>query len=145
MASERRTPAEALTERLRAAGVRPTRGRLAVLEELSREPDDATAQALHRRLSRRRKRVGLATIYRALNDLTEAGVIDALPHGGAETCYRLCGGGHHHHLVCSQCHRVVELTNCRLGPWLGRAGAAEGFLVTGHTLEAAGICASCRN
>jgi len=145
MAYDTRQAAEAWADQLRAAGIRPTRGRLAVLEELSLEPDDVTAQALHRRLVARRRRVGLATIYRTLHDLTEAGVIDALPHGGAETCYRLCGAGHHHHLVCSQCHRVVELTNCRLGTWLGRAGAAEGFVVTGHTLEAAGICASCRS
>jgi Fur family ferric uptake transcriptional regulator len=114
------------------------------LEELSREPDDATAQDIHRRLARQPKGVGLATVYRALNDLSAAGVIDALPHGGAETCYRLCGAGHHHHLVCSKCHRVVELTDCRLGGWLGRASAAEGFLVTDHTLEAVGLCARCR-
>jgi Fe2+ or Zn2+ uptake regulation protein len=40
---------------------------------------------------------------------------------------------------------VVELTDCRLGGWLGRASAAEGFLVTDHTLEAVGLCASCRS
>jgi Fur family ferric uptake transcriptional regulator len=114
------------------------------LEELSREPDDLTAQAIHRRLVARRKPVGLATVYRALHDLSAAGVVDALPHGGAETCYRLCGPGHHHHLVCSKCHRVVELTGCQLGDWLGRAGADEGFVVTDHTLEAVGLCGTCR-
>jgi Fur family transcriptional regulator, ferric uptake regulator len=141
---DRGTP-QGLEEQLRAAGIRPTRGRVAVLDELSREADDATAQTIHRRLTARRRRIGLATVYRALHDLSTAGVIDALPHGGAETCYRLCGAGHHHHLVCSNCHRVVELTDCRLGPWLGRASAAEGFLVTDHTLEAVGLCASCRS
>jgi len=83
-------------------------------------------------------------IRQATGLLAAAGVIDALPHG-AETCYRLCGAGHHHHLVCSECHRVVELTDCRLGGWLARASAAEGFLVTDHTLEAVGLCASCRS
>jgi Fur family transcriptional regulator, ferric uptake regulator len=135
---------EGVDRYLRAAGLRPTRGRVAVLDELSREADDATAQAIHRRLAVRPKPVGLATVYRALHDLAAAGVIDALPHG-AETCYRLCGAGHHHHLVCSECHRVVELTDCRLGGWLARASAAEGFLVTDHTLEAVGLCASCRS
>jgi Fur family transcriptional regulator, ferric uptake regulator len=144
MARRNRDAPEGLEEQLRAAGIRPTSGRVAVLDELSREADDATAQAIHRRLVARRRRVGLATVYRALHDLSAAGVIDALPHGGAETCYRLCGAGHHHHLVCSKCHRVVELTGCRLGPWLGRASAAKGFLITDHTLEAVGLCASCR-
>jgi Fur family ferric uptake transcriptional regulator len=143
--AEARHLIDGLDQRLRAAGIRPTRGRLAVLEELSREPDDATAQAIHRRLTARRNGVGLATVYRALHELSAAGLVDALSHGGAETCYRLCGTGHHHHLVCSKCHRVVELTECRLGDWLGRAGDAEGFVVTGHTLEAVGLCATCRN
>ena len=145
MANIRRDAGEGSHEQLRAAGMRPTRGRVAVLEELSREADDATAQTIHRRLAARRKRVGLATVYRALHDLSETGLIDTLPHGGAETCYRLCSAGHHHHLVCSKCHRVVELTDCRLAGWLGRASAAEGFLVTDHTLEAVGLCAGCRS
>src|SRR5215210_2137977 len=133
-----------LADRLRAAGIRPTRGRTLVLEELAREPDDATAQAIHERLGRRRKRVGLATVYRALNDLTGAGVIDSLPHSADEACYRVCGQGHHHHLACSSCHRVVEVGNCRVGDWLQHVAAANGFAVTGHTLEVIGLCGSCR-
>jgi Fur family ferric uptake transcriptional regulator len=133
-----------LEERLRAAGIRPTRGRLRVLGELAREPDDATAQVLHRRLNRGGKRIGLATVYRALGDFVEAGVIDSLPHGATETGYRLCGEGHHHHLVCSSCRRVVELTDCRVGDWLPRAAAEEGFVVSEHRLEAVGLCAECR-
>ena len=126
-----------------AAGIRPTRGRLSVLEELAREPHDANAQAIHARLARRRKGVGLATVYRALGDLSEAGLIDALPHGGAETHYRLCGEGHHHHLVCSRCHRVVELTSCDLDGWLNRVAADNEFTVTAHTLEVTGLCSDC--
>jgi Fur family transcriptional regulator, ferric uptake regulator len=144
MAQQPREAAGGFEAELRAAGIRPTRARIAVLEELSRVQDDATAQGLHRRLAARRKRVGLATVYRALHDLSEAGLIDSLAHGGAEACYRLCSPQHHHHLFCYECHRVVELTDCRLGEWLGRAGAAAGFVVTDHTLEAVGLCASCR-
>jgi Fur family ferric uptake transcriptional regulator len=133
-----------LMERLTRSGLRPTRGRVAVLEELSREADDATAQALHGRLRRRGKRVGLATVYRALHDLSGADVIDALPHGPGETCYRLCGEGHHHHLVCSSCHRIVELTGCRVGPWVRRAAEEKGFEPTEHHLEIVGLCGACR-
>lgn len=128
---------------MRAAGVRPSRGRLTVLEELAREPHDANAQAIHARLARRRRPIGLATVYRALGDLADAGLIDALPHGRGETHYRLCGEGHHHHLVCSRCHRVVEVTNCDLQGWLDRVASETGFTVTEHTLEITGLCASC--
>ena len=116
-----------------------------MLAELAREPDDATAQTLHQRLRRRRQRVGLATVYRALHDFAEAGVVDALPHSPGEACYRLCGEGHHHHLVCTSCHRVVEIGDCRVGGWLDQVAAAEGFVATGHSLEVVGLCEACRN
>ena len=76
------------------------------------EHDDVTAQELHERLRRRGERLGLATVYRTLGLLAEEGVIDALSHRQGELCYRLCGDGHHHHLVCSRCHQVVELEDC---------------------------------
>ena len=123
----------------------PTRNRLLVLEELARESDDATAQELHQRLVRRGRPIGLATVYRALHAMSKAGVIDALPHGTNETCYRLCGEEHHHHMVCSSCHRVVELDGCPATDWIARRARREGFTITGHRLEVTGLCAACRS
>jgi Fur family ferric uptake transcriptional regulator len=133
-----------LAARLVAAGLRATKNRLLVLDELAREPDDATAQELHRRLARRGQGIGLATVYRALNAMSEAGVVDSLPHGAGQTCYRLCGEEHHHHLVCARCHRVVELEGCPAETWVEHAAAAHGFALTAHRLEAVGLCAACR-
>ena len=56
---------------------------------------------------------------------------------------RLCGSGHHHHLVCERCNRVVELGECDLEPWLARLGGTHGFQVTRHSVEVTGICADC--
>ena len=133
-----------LADRLSRAGVKATAQRLRVLRELAREPDDATAQTIHRRLVAPGERIGLATVYRALGAFAEAGVVDALPHRADEKCYRLCAEGHHHHLVCTRCHHVVELQDCRVGAWLDRAAEAEGFVATEHRLEATGLCARCR-
>jgi Fur family ferric uptake transcriptional regulator len=129
---------------LEGAGVRPTRQRLTVLAELMGERDDLTAQELHERLRGRGERLGLATVYRTLGLLSEEGVIDALSHRPGELSYRWCGDGHHHHLVCSSCHRVVELDECELEPWLDRISEAHGFVTTGHRLEVSGLCAECR-
>jgi Fur family ferric uptake transcriptional regulator len=125
-------------------GLRPTRQRLAVLAALSNEEGDATAQEVHASLRRRGQRVGLATVYRTLAALSERGIVDELSHHPRESCYRLCGQGHHHHLVCSECHRVVELGDCDLEDWLGRLGNAHGFTLTGHTVEVTGVCSDCR-
>jgi len=124
-------------------GVRATRQRLAVLDALAGEPNDATAQQIHARLHGQGAAIGLATVYRTLALLSEHAIIDALMHRPGEVCYRLCGDEHHHHLVCSRCHRVVELRDCTLGPWLASLGGEHGFTVSGHTVEVTGTCAEC--
>ena len=129
---------------LAAKGVRATRQRLEVLNELARERDDVTAQALWHRLRERGSRTGLATVYRTLSLLNEQGVVDSLSHHGTELCYRLCTAEHHHHLVCTSCHRVVEVEQCGLGDWLDEVGERYGFVATDHRVEIAGLCASCR-
>lgn len=129
--------------RLAAAGLRPTPQRLLVLAELAGERDDVTAQQLHERLRGRGERIGLATVYRTLAALADGGVVDRLSHHAGEVCYRLCGDEHHHHLVCERCHRVVELANCGLDPWVDRVAADHGFVPTDHRVEVTGICAGC--
>ena len=124
-------------------GVRATRQRLEVLAELARERDDVTAQSLWRRLRERDSRTGLATVYRTLALLSEKGVIDSLSHHGTELCYRLCTDSHHHHLLCTNCHRVVEIEQCIDG-WIDEVTSRHGFVVTDHRVEISGVCADCR-
>ena len=135
---------EDLAARLRRAGIRPTRQRLDILAELALEPHDATAQLLYQRLRGRGGRVGLATVYRTLGALARHGVVDALNHRAGEACYRLCSDEHHHHLVCSECHCVVELADCDVDGWVDRVTAAAGFTPTSHHLEVIGVCGDCR-
>jgi Fur family transcriptional regulator, ferric uptake regulator len=142
--SERRDESAALAERLLGIGVRPTPQRMLVLETLAAEPHDATAQEIHARLRERGERVGLATVYRALSILSERDVVDELSHRVGETCYRLCSPGHHHHLVCSHCHRVEELEGCEIDAWFARASRAHDFKAASHTVEVVGVCADCR-
>lgn len=130
--------------RLGERGLRPTPRRVAVLAELLRERNDATAQGLHERLRGRGDRIGLATVYRTLAALVDHGIVDTLAHHPGERCYRICGEEHHHHLVCLRCHRVVELGSCELEDWLDRAASNHGFVAVDHRLEVAGVCAECR-
>ena len=141
--SRRRDASAELFERLVGTGVRPTPQRLLVLETLAAEPHDATAQEIHARLREQGERVGLATVYRALAVLRAKDVVDELAHTAGETCYRLCSPGHHHHLVCSSCHRVEELEGCEIEPWVARASKSHGFKPSSHTVEVVGLCADC--
>ncbi|HEY2354731.1 MAG TPA: Fur family transcriptional regulator [Gaiellaceae bacterium] len=131
---------------LQQNGVRPTENRLLVLQELAREPDDATAQELWGRLREGRHTTGLATVYRTLALLHDAGVVDTLSHhAGGEQCYRLCSEEHHHHLVCQRCHRVVEVENCNLDGWVNKAAKRHGFVAIHHSVEITGICSDCHH
>jgi Fur family ferric uptake transcriptional regulator len=141
MATGAQADAKAILEE---AGLRVTAPRLEILAELAREPSDVTAQVLWTRLrKRRRSAVGLATVYRTLALLHERGAVDALSHRGGELCYRLCGPEHHHHLVCTTCHRVVEIEDCDLGGWVDTVAAAHGFRATAHSIELSGVCGDC--
>jgi Fur family ferric uptake transcriptional regulator len=124
-------------------GLRPTRQRLAVLEALAAERNDATAQEIHAALASRGERVGLATVYRTLAALSECGAVDALSHHPGEVCYRLCSEEHHHHLVCERCHRVVELGDCDLDSWVAARARKHGFTIRTHSLEVTGLCPDC--
>jgi Fur family ferric uptake transcriptional regulator len=135
-----------LEELLRTKGVRPTRQRLAVLDELAGERDDATAQALWQRLREGGDQtIGLATVYRTLSLLHEHGVVDALSHHEGERCYRLCAAsGHHHHLLCERCHRVVEIDDCDLGGWVDAIADKHGFVANEHRVVISGRCEASR-
>jgi Fur family ferric uptake transcriptional regulator len=125
-------------------GVRATRQRVEVLAELARERDDVTAQSLWRRLRARDSRTGLATVYRTLALLSEKGVIDSFSHHGTELCYRLCTDSHHHHLLCTNCHRVVEIEQCGIDGWIDEVTSRHGFVATEHRVEITGVCSDCR-
>lgn len=125
-------------------GLRVTDQRVIVLDAMRAERNDVTAQSLHERLRAAHPRLGLATVYRTLNSLADAGVLDQLHHGHDGTCFRYCSPGHHHHLTCTSCHRVVELHDCDLGDWARAIGRAHGFSGIRHDVELQGVCEACQ-
>src|SRR4051794_36634445 len=134
----------AAADLLRRHGIAETPQRIKVVEELAREPNDATAATLYDRLRRKGAGIGQATVYRTLALLHEKGAVDTLTHHAGELCYRLCSDAHHHHLTCTQCHRVVELQDCDLETWVAKSAKRHGFRATGHQVEIQGLCADCR-
>jgi Fur family ferric uptake transcriptional regulator len=126
------------------AGLRPTRQRVSILRAVSREPRPVTAQGLYLRLRGRRGSPGLATVYRTLNSLTDAGVLRRFPAGEGEVAYRLCDPGHHHHLICESCGQVVEIPSCEVEEWAAGVAKRRGFVATAHQADIFGLCATCK-
>lgn len=87
--------------------------------------------------------IGLATVYRAVNALEAASSMERVGERGGSTLYAYCRhGGHHHHLVCTECGRV-EHAPCLLGESAVAEVSAGGFRITGHEMKLFGLCPSC--
>jgi Fur family ferric uptake transcriptional regulator len=102
----------------------------------------ALAAEQHQSLAEIRKRcpgVGLVTIYRTLDLLSEIGVVRRLDLGGGPR-YELAED-HHHHLICESCGAVSEFERCPLD---FRSLKGMDFEIGSHTLEIYGRCADCR-
>jgi Fur family ferric uptake transcriptional regulator len=123
--------------------VRATRQKAAIDAILDEVEAFITAQDLHALLQGRGERVGLATVYRCLQTLADAGQVDTLRTTDGETAYRRCSSGHHHHLVCRTCGRAVEVEGPGVERWADKVAAAHGFTDISHTLEIFGTCATC--
>lgn len=122
---------------------RSTKQRAAVREALGEQPGFVSAQALHGRLRERGSSIGLATVYRALADLETTGEADALRQDG-ESVYRACTPGrHHHHLICRDCGRTVEISADAVEDWAREVAAEHGFVRPAHVVDVFGTCAAC--
>ena len=124
--------------------LRPTKQRLAVIEAMGSFGDFRSAQEIHELLDERGERVGLATVYRTLQRLAEAGEVDLLRTESGETIYRRCSDSHHHHLVCRECGATVEVEGPTVERWTRAIATDHGFGDVSHTLEIFGTCPDCR-
>lgn len=127
-------------------GQRNTRQRRAVAEILDSITTFSSAQDIHHELTIRGEKVGLTTVYRTLQQMAEVGVIDTLHDESGETLYRSCAtDDHHHHLVCTNCRKTVEIDGGPVEEWANQIAAQHGFQKSGHTAEIFGLCSSCQS
>ncbi len=122
---------------------RTTRQRTAIAELLDSLEDFHSAQELHGMLLARRSRVGLSTVYRTLQAMADAAELDVLRLDDGQALYRRCSTGHHHHLVCRECGRTVEVEGPAAETWAARVAQAHGFIDVTHQLEVFGTCPDC--
>ncbi|AUI57211.1 Fur family transcriptional regulator [Amycolatopsis umgeniensis] len=123
-------------------GRRSTKQRAAVVELLKAIDDFRSAQELHDELRKRGDGIGLTTVYRTLQSLSEAGEIDVLRTDTGEAIYRRCSSHHHHHLVCRLCGSTVEVEGPAVERWAEKIASEHGFSDISHTVEIVGTCSN---
>jgi Fur family ferric uptake transcriptional regulator len=128
----------------RGTRVRGTRQAGALAAVLATLPGFWSAQQIHAELRRRGERIGLATVYRHLQVLSENGTVDTIRDANGETLYRRCRSeAHHHHLICRSCAASVEVEGRAVERWAEQVAAEAGFTAVDHTVELFGLCPAC--
>ncbi|SHN20485.1 Fur family transcriptional regulator [Gracilibacillus kekensis] len=134
---------------LHAQGYKLTPQREATVRVLlEREEDHLSAEDVYLLVKDKAPEIGLATVYRTLELLTEIKIVDKINFGDGVSRYDLRkeGAKHfHHHLVCTECGSVEEIMDDLLEDVETIVQTDWGFLVKDHRLTFHGICQKCQD
>lgn len=114
---------------------------------LEREADHLSAEDIYLLVKEKAPEIGLATVYRTLELLSELKIIDKINFGDGVSRYDLRkeGAEHfHHHLVCIECGSVEEIMDDLLGEVEKVVESQWGFKVQDHRLTFHGLCKQCQ-
>jgi Fur family transcriptional regulator, ferric uptake regulator len=130
---------------LAAAGYRRGGARHAVVELLGRQNCCMSAQEIFDSLRRARRPVGIASVYRALETLSDLRLVKRIDAGDGVARYEPSqpDGDHHHHLVCRDCGKVEAFSDARLERAIDKIAGGLGYAVEEHEVVLTGACAEC--
>ncbi len=140
------SPAEKYREYLATKGLRLTRERSIIIEEVFASHEHFDAEQLIGRLAQRTDgtRVSRSTIYRSLLQLEEAGLIRKVARQDDRDVFEHdYGYPQHDHLICSKCSTLIEFQADAIAQVLSEVAARHGFRMDGHRLEVTGLCDAC--
>jgi Fe2+ or Zn2+ uptake regulation protein len=129
-------------EALRRGRLRVTPQRVAVVRALAAGPHVSTCQDIWARARQRTAGLGQVTVYRILEKLEAAGVIERLDVNG--TAQFGLAIRHHDHAICERCGAVSATDACLLDALPALPHGPEGFLVTRHRIDLIGLCGACQ-
>ena len=130
---------------LQGAGLRRGGARTAVVEALAGHNCAVTALELDDELRRRRPPVGRASVYRALDQLEELGLVQRIEVTRGTAAYERVepSGHHHHHAICRTCGRMVTFEDSGLEQVIRRVSKEMPFEISEHDVVLRGLCERC--
>ena len=137
-------PIEKYREFLASKGLRMTRERSIIVEEIFSLHEHFDADSLVDRLKGSPDRVSRSTVYRSLALLEEAGLIRKVARQDDREIFEHdYGYPQHDHLICRQCGKLIEFHNEAINEVLLEIARRHGFRMEGHRLEVQGLCDDC--
>jgi Fe2+ or Zn2+ uptake regulation protein len=132
-----------LTTALRESGGRLTRQRRLVLEILEESSGHLDAEAIFQEAKSRGENISLATIYRSLTFLKEAGLVEEHRLGEDHGHFEAIHSSPHYHFTCSRCGQVVEFRGAGITTAIQSLGRRKGFQINQVHLDLEGLCSAC--
>lgn len=129
---------------LRQHGYKLTWQRRVLIQTIVSTQDHLTPIDIYEKVHKDYPNIGLVTIYRTIEILARLKLICELHAGGSCHSYTIGAPGHHHHLICSNCGRVIDFTGCDLEEMQQSLSKETGFKIDGHLLEFIGLCQTCQ-
>ena len=118
--------------------------RLLIYQELSNALSPLSPLEIYQNLLKKRKKIGLTSIYRSLDLFESLGIVSKITNGAAVK-YKLCESeNHHHHIICKACGNVVGLNFCDITDWSKKVAESTGYQVVDHQLNFFGLCKECK-
>jgi Fur family ferric uptake transcriptional regulator len=131
-------------QRLRDAGFKITNARETVIHVMEDAGGHLTSAQVIEEVARRAPAVGRASVFRTLELLSRLSLIrPTYVDGSGAPVFVLLPGGHHHHIVCTGCGKVIEFHDCGLDLLAADLERTSGVRISGHLLEFYGTCAVC--
>ena len=126
---------------LKKAGLKVTLPRIKILEILQLpENQHISAEDVYKVLLEKGEEIGLATVYRVLNQFDDAGIVSRHHFEGGKSVFELSGITHHDHLVCLKCGKVVEFEDDLIENRQIEIASSNGIKLTNHSLYLYGEC-----
>jgi len=143
-----------LHEKLMHGGYRMTIPRQIVMDVLSKAPGHPSAEDMYFEVHKVYPGIGLTTVYRTLELLVQMGLASKFDFGDGRSRYELSespkGIRHHHHLVCTNCNKIIDYTDfiedeIELLERMEKGLSGKfNFKITGHVIQFYGLCDKCR-
>ena len=128
---------------LNDAQLRATPARIALMKlfESAQKPLDVQSMIEH--LAKIGIKTDPATVFRIMNTFTQKGITKQVQFQEGKFRYELAGGQDHHHLVCTVCGDIEDISDCNISALEKEIEKRKGFVVVNHALEFYGICRNC--
>ena len=129
---------------LHDVGLRATPARLAIMKLLASTEKPVDVETILIYLKKQNVPTDPATAFRIMNVLTEKGLTKQVSFHEGKLRYELANRADHHHLICVQCGKIEDISDCNISALEKDIKQKKKFLVQYHSLEFFGLCTSCQ-